>query len=63
MGLFQRIFKSHDGSHRAMIAAVKKSRIDVERAASQLEDVVTELLEENDRITRRKKRHVPKPRT
>ncbi|MET3649074.1 hypothetical protein [Phyllobacterium ifriqiyense] len=62
MGLFQRIFNPHDGSRRAVVVRVIEARKDVERTANRLEVGVADLLDENDRITGRK-RHVQKPRS
>lgn len=62
MGIFQRIFNPYDGSRRAVVARVIEARKDVERAANRLEVVVADLLDENDRITGRK-RNVQKPRS
>lgn len=63
MGLLRRIFNPHDGSRRAVAAQVIRARENVEKAANRLESVVSDLLDENDRITGRKPRHVPKSRS
>lgn len=63
MGLFQRIFRTQEESRDEMVETVREARREVERAVTRLEIVVSEMLDENDYTSGRKKRNVPKPRT
>ena len=75
MGIFAAIFKPNDGTRRALVERVTEAREKMEAAASRLDEIVTqketemmdktiaELLEENDRVTGRKKPNGKKPST
>lgn len=52
-GLLKMIFQPNDGSRRTVRREVVNSRVNVEKAATRLEDTVRDLLERNDKLTGR----------
>ncbi len=60
--IFNRIFRPNDGSRRAVHNAVSESVNETVMAADRLIDTVRELMERNDRITKRQRNNVSKVR-
>ena len=68
-GFFATLFKPdqvQDGTRRAVMETVVQAREGVEKARNRLDDVITELLRDNDRVTKRQREnerdsHKPRP--
>jgi hypothetical protein len=50
-----------DGTRRAVMETVVQAREGVEQARNRLDGVISDLMRENDRITKRQQRNVEKP--